>query len=524
MTTSLPYHYDELPLSPPASDEPADYLRSDGFEPFIADHCNPYVGPHSDQPPPSFNDQQQYQGTTSMLPPFGDGLPFTLSSEGAPASPAASFSSAVSPTATLSSRECVTPLLSDPPDTPSSAAASPSPVLDSSTGRPSSTSSPSSSSSFAPRTVRKRQRVVCLSAEQRLERQRAQHRAVDANRRQRENDTIDRLQRLIAHTQQQSQGQPSSPTDEVDMDGGTAGRSGEDDAEEARRKVGRLTVLESSIALIQRLTAACQRMDAACRAKDAQLSRVSSHLHSVAACIAQQATAFGGGEPSLNELPAGRMSPHTGAPHSDVGWSSSNFVSVLSPVSSSYLSHSDRARSLHCPRLACFSSLCVLVLAPPGIVLHINERFSHSTGWSLSDLIHTSFEREAAATRPLSPLVRASHPVGSPGSVHRPHLMQYPSALRQVEAVVGGERRKAECTWRCRMRDGRVFESDGTFLGEYDVPPAKDERRSPDRMIYAYEMENAIIIDPVNDTHICRVSPSLHCAHTAAPCVPVPIY
>ena len=139
-----------------------------------------------------------------------------------------------------------------------------------------------------------------LPPEQRIERRRAQHRAVDAARRQKENEAIERLQRLLKERQQQGRAEGTGVEGEV-ADEDTAETVGDESTESVEgsvsggsdggsKKVGRLTVLESSIALIQQLSARCQRMEEACNAKDVQLNRVSSHLHSVAASIAQQAT------------------------------------------------------------------------------------------------------------------------------------------------------------------------------------------------------------------------------------------
>ena len=141
---------------------------------------------------------------------------------------------------------------------------------------------------------RRRKKAVdtALNAEERLQRRRELHRAVDANRRQKEGDAIARLHELIKQQQQ-----PQTDADDRKLIEETGEEEEEDETDGSKHKVGRLTVLESSIALIEQLTSACKRMNAACNAKDAQVSRVSSQLHSVAAVIAQQASSLALVEP-----------------------------------------------------------------------------------------------------------------------------------------------------------------------------------------------------------------------------------
>ena len=280
-------------------------------------------------------------------------------------------------------------------------------------------------------------------------------------------------------------------------------------------RLGRLTVLESSIALIEQLTAACKGMDAACNANDAQVSRVSNQLHSAAADIAQHAMrasktvatssldrkASAHGYPhSLSYhpytypsayAPSSSYSPLAAVTHPSS--SSSTVLSVLQPSTRSYLAHSDRSHTLRCGGLAAFSSLCVVVLVLPSTIVDVNDRFLASTGWRHSDLVHTTFEEYEDATVPLCPLAIDQQLFAETGNIRR--LSQYPAALAECDTVRSGEKRKASSTWRSSMVDGRVFEFESTYWGEWDEPLVKGKQRPPNRMVFVHEMDDAVIVD-----------------------------
>ena len=373
---------------------------------------------------------------------------------------------------------------------------------------PVSTGSADSSGATEP-PVRKRRRAL-LTASERLSRRRAQHRAVDASRRQREAASIARLLQLIRQQQQQQVG--AGVAGEADAD--ETGETDEDDIEGKQNKAGRLTVLESSIALIEQLTAACSTMERACNAKDAQVSRVSSQLHSVAALVAQQATHSMAIATSLDRITGGhdcsqlssyrrpqlfsstRPSSHSSlAASTQPDSSSSTFLSVLPPATSSYLLHSDRSCTLSRGGLATFSTLCIAVVTPPGIIVDVSDRLLAYTGWGRSDLVPTTFERfELSTTLRVTPLV-ANQQLTPSGSSRLRYVQQYPSSMAQLVAVKSGEKRKGHSTWRCRKFDGTVLETDSTFWGEWDVPVEKGEYRPPDRMLFVYEMQDAVVVD-----------------------------
>ena len=407
----------------------------------------------------------------------------------------------------------------------------------------SSSSSQRSSSPPAPsRAPLKKRRVRGLPPEQRIERRRAQHRAVDAARRQKENEAIERLQTLLKDTQQRHESQeaqdgPTGVEAAADDDGaeeeGEGSGSGSSDG---NKKVGRLTVLESSIALIQQLTAACEKMEAACNAKDAQLSRVSSHLHGVAASIAQQATAVASrfdddiGTNALSPYHAFSSSalPPSYSSLSDstqASSPSSTFLSVLPRSTSSYLTQSDRSHTLHRSFIAFSSSLCVTMIeVRNGVILDLNDRFLDCTGWRRGDLLHTSMDHEdMAGGFPLSPFLlrQRGNRYGQPVE----YLPQYPSAMAEIDLLMRGEKRKADCRWRCRMGDGTVFECHTTMWSEWDehcepradrdmyglvqqpngnmcvgvIANGSTQQRSPDRMVLVFAIEDAVIVEKLED-------------------------
>ena len=363
----------------------------------------------------------------------------------------------------------------------------------------------------------KKHRVRESNPEQRLERRRAQHRAVDKVRRLKENVTINRLHKLIKAQQVESlapmeEGERVAQENEEKMDS---------------KKVGRSTVLESSAAMIEQLTSACKRMEAACNAKDAQLNRVYSYVLGVTAMIAQQAISAGtdsstnssshnaiapndgimtryGFPPSHHPLKALASTPSltsSDAPvTNDTKFPSDSFLPILPSCILSYLAYSDRSHALRVGGHASFSStLCVAIIAPPGIILDVNTRFLECTGWLRSDLVHTSLESEDGANfLPLSPLVQLPQTVTQASRQTR-YLPQYPAATALLEAVKRGEKRKADITCRCSMVDGAVFECDCTVWGEWDEPLGEGQRRPPDRMVFVFEMESSVVIERVGD-------------------------
>ena len=354
--------------------------------------------------------------------------------------------------------------------------------------------------------IKKRKRsVAMLSASERLSRRRAQHRAVDTSRRQKEASAVARLLRLIRQQQQQKMVAGGvgvvGVTGEVDAD--EIVEADEDDIEgDRKRKAGRLTVLESSIALIEQLTAACSTMERACNAKDVQVSRVSGQLRSVAALLAQQARDSLAVASSLDHIAAagdGRAElsyyhqPQLSYSVSQARHPSSSLLSVLPPSTSSYLAQSDRSYTLSHGGISTLSTLCIAVvsLTPVGVIVDVNDRLLACTGWCRSDLLHTAFADHDTVNKAHSAV--AVTPLIADKQLR--YVQQYPSYIEQVMTVKSGEKRKAHGTCRYRMVDGTVIETDSTFWGEWDVPLRNGERRSPDRMLLVYEMQDAVVVE-----------------------------
>lgn len=353
-------------------------------------------------------------------------------------------------------------------------------------------------------------------AEQRLERRRAQHRVVDAARRQREHDAIDRLQQLLKE-QQHAEGRAGVKAEDAEEvaedDDYVDGAEGSKRAKRMGSGTGRLMVLESSIALIEQLTDACNRMEAACNARDALVSHVSSHLHSVAGGIAEQTVAASsssrtalslGDEPVIDPFGYALPSPSGSSPlaRSKPSPHSPSFLSVLPPPTASYLAHSDRSHSLNRGGLSFFSpSLCIAVLAPPGVILHLNDRFLDCTGWRRSELLMTSFERNEQAKAPLSPLAdikRGSDGCAGTGSRLSRYMPQYPASMESVMAVIRGLKQMVTGRWRIALRDGSVVEYDSTFWAVHDQPSLAKETWCPDRIVFVFELDDAIKLEPAD--------------------------
>ena len=363
---------------------------------------------------------------------------------------------------------------------------------------------------------RKRTDTTALDPDERLQRRRAQHRAVDANRRQKENDAIARLHRLIRQQQQEAQQQAGGARLEGDVDSetGAADDADDDDAEEAAgRKAGRLTVLESSIALIEQLTTACKRMETACNAKDAQVSHVSSRLHSVAAAIAQQATALafvepvdGYAPPSLSmeyqqpwqQALMGHSAAHT-HPHVQphlrshshaqpppyagglrlaTSGPASSVLSVLPPSTSSYLTHSDLSSTLRQTTTSLLNDAAVMVIVLPSkVVVDVNQRFLDMAGHRRSEVMYQSLDE---------------------GSMNK-NISQYPASLAAVEEVMNGSKQQGSAVWRCRMANGVLYECAAYFFGCYDEALRQRigggrEKGMPDKMLIMCATDQLVIV------------------------------
>ena len=374
------------------------------------------------------------------------------------------------------------------PPPPALAPTAVSPSADTSAPRSRTAAASASTSSSDIVVVPKKRKLSALTADERLERRRAQHRALDANRRQRELEAIERLRDLILqqHVQQQNRTIEAQPDDEADEKDDEDGAAGEE------KKAGRLAVLESSVALIQQLTAACKRTEAACGAQGAQLSRVSNQLHTVAATIAQVAASSY--TSAADPLPAATSastsltasaSAMASASSRMLSAASSSFRSILPAAVIDQLEHSDRSHSLCQSGLNMLSSMCISVISVPlGVIIDMNNNFLHAMHARRTDLLHKPINLTTLHKR----------------------IPQYPAAIAETEAVMSGRKRQTQAMWRCRTFDGVKFEMRCTFWGDFDVPPSPDGTppRAPDRLLTMYAQEDCVLLEdtaiPVSDT------------------------
>ena len=372
----------------------------------------------------------------------------------------------------------------DWPTLPPSAAAHTSP-----TGSPvpqSSSSATAHTGSSTAVVASKKRKLTKLSEAERLMRRRAQHRAVDASRRQRETEAIERLRSL---TQQLKLGER-----EQDNEADDDGEEDEDGATGEGKRAGRLTVLESSIALIEQLTTACKRIEASSNAKGAQLSRVSNHLHTVAATIAQVAASSmedgaaspGSSAPIVSRLPAQSSSYHSALVKRPqlVTSGPSPLQSMIPGAFLSYLDQADRSHTLCQTSLSMLSAMCVFVMSVSSHVLvDMNSAFLQVVRARRSDLLYQSVDLVSLDKK---------------GS-------QYPASINEADAIIGGRKRRGHILWRCRTFDGLKYETRALFFADYDVPPTHDpsdsEPRIPDRVLVMFAPEDVIMLDDARITN-----------------------
>ena len=345
----------------------------------------------------------------------------------------------------------------------------------------------------AQRTVasKKRRRVnSVLDADERMERRRAQHRAVDANRRQKENEAIVQLHGLIRHLKQQH----GEVYDAAELRSALAD---EEESESVQPGASRLGVLQSSITLIGQLTSACKRMDEACTAKDAQVSRVSAELQGMAATIAQQATTLALVQPSdghtAKDFRSSTQSPEMLSRDASQPWqpwqpssaarpvalSPSDSTLVSAPPSSmlSYLRSANLSPAMQLSTASLLSTMCVCVVTLPVlVVVDVNERFLAASGYARTDIAHLSFND--------SPLCRG--------------VNQHPAALMALSSVAAGSTRQGSGVWRFRKADRLLYEVTISFFALFSEVLADgivDERRLPDRMLILGTPGGAVLVD-----------------------------
>ena len=313
----------------------------------------------------------------------------------------------------------------------------------------------------------KKRKVAPLSAHERLLRRRAQHRAVDASRRQRETYAIERLRSLTAQ-QKQLQGADEEVDSEDD-------NGDEEDGSAEAKKIGRLTVLDASIALIEKLTAACKRMEAVCDAKDSHLSHVSNQLHTVAATIAQTAVPFTDDLDFSNSTSLIALPPSSSSHSSQLARvADPDLTSVVPAAFRSYMQQADRSHTLSQTGLNLLSSMCAFVMSvQTHIILDANAAFCRGIRARRSDLLYQPVERIALDKQ----------------------KSQYPASVVEAEEVMRGLKRRANMMWRCRTWDGRVYEASVTFFGDHDVQPEWAGQRKPERMMVMYAPEDVVYLD-----------------------------
>ena len=314
--------------------------------------------------------------------------------------------------------------------------------------------------------------------EQRLQRRRAQHRVVDANRRQRETDAIARLRTLTAQEEKKTAQAADKEDNNSDSDSEDAGEEGEEDVREGERKKkqqGRMMVLEASIAVIEQLTAACKRSEAASEAKSAQLARLSHQLDTVAAAMARASNPMieldsACASTSLIPLPA--TLPDVSS-YLVPAWS---LHSLTSGAFLSYLEQADRSHTLCQTGLGLLSSMCVFIKSVPHhTVIDVNNSFLRAIGARRSEVLYQPVELVAL----------------------KKNDRQYPASVAKARLVLSGEIRRCEALWRCRTWDGSIYEVTCIFWGDFDVQPAYDGERKPDRMLVMFAPEDVVYLDDI---------------------------
>ena len=483
-----------------ASTESAQWPESPSLSPYLLASTGQY--PASSPPPLPFFPSSPFpdfdlSDATPLSPSFLDSLPTSPADSGLfpPLLFAASTDGSTS-ASSLRPRQSASPSgSSDEPSgnpratastTPSTAPFLPAPASPT-TSSPSLQSNSASSPSSAPSKVggrRKRAGGRALSEEERVARRRLQHRQIDATRRSKEADAIQRLHSLM---EQQTEGSE------------LAGRlefAAEEKQESGASKSDRVSVLERGIASlssqherIQHLQLLCARMEAACQSRDRQLTQFVRHLQDVASSQGLDLCALFSGCPvNFTALPVGgRTSPYPLFPH------------LPGSALFSHLSDLDRRNSLNA-QWSLSSTLCMTMkVMPEGIFVDATDRFLQAVCYSREEFLLTS--------------MHANHPRRCPTIIppeeERPRVggapvQQYGHTREEIARVLTGRQSTAYFQWRCRTGDGRVLEVSSFMVAAADDDEERlrsedvsDESMPRRRVVCVHSIDDAVEVDRV---------------------------
>ena len=279
------------------------------------------------------------------------------------------------------------------------------------------------------------------------------HRQLDADRRQKEGEALRRLEELTG------QGEIRQLTDARQV------RKAKKRTVEAKRRE-KLSVLQSSIAHIERLQAMVARLTEAGDVKERRMQELTHHLRTVAVQYAQLERA------QSDSITASTLSASTPA---------CTALSMLSSPAAEYL---DSQHALYSSIFISSGLMMMLLDLDTAVIIDANSRFIDQTGFTRDGVIGKRLngkggqdqQSQAQAAQYDIVKVRDRSAVrvvkGRGGEdeeedeeddedlpwIEAPLVHQYPSSMGCLMDVREGRRESFRAPWRCIMADGRLVE------------------------------------------------------------------
>ena len=345
--------------------------------------------------------------------------------------------------------------------------------------------------------ARKRERLTGLTAAERAKRKKEQHRVIDAQRRQREQVVVSRMQQLMGcnrplqHKRQRSDTNSTNSTSTSNSDSDLSSEERDDEYEEPTRrrvdKSDRVSVLERAVEHMDRMQGALQQLAAACTNQQQQFRSFIERQQLVSAstplCTCGTATVH----------PTSCSYPHPlSTVHPLITQRLHTFVNTGALDSCAYIS----------------ASMAMMVVSlTTGCILDVNSRFLSSGGWERQHLIDRNmlapYAKGAAGgpadTSAKMHLLNDRFLVDGPDGclVPAPLFEQYERSKQLLKQLVLGECDCVRAVWRTTMKDGKPCELESTTWagGHVEVEDATtgEKVRRPAYLVFVSSIDSRVM-------------------------------
>ena len=356
--------------------------------------------------------------------------------------------------------------------------------------------------------ARKRERLTGLTKQQRAMRKKEQHRLIDAQRRQREQVVVVKMQQLMGcnkqlqHKRQRSDTNSTSTGSNSDSESSSEEREVEE-YEEAPRgqrvdKSDRVSVLERAVDHMERMQAALHQMAAACTTQQQQFRSFIERQQFLCA--------------TANTCTCNSASSSTSA-RSCSCCPPSHPLSILHPLMTHQLHTHINGGALDSSSYISASVAMMVVSLTTGCILDVNSRFLTSGGWERHHLVDRNmlapYAKHAqggpADTAAKMGLLNDRFLVDGPDGalVPAPLFEQYERSKQLLKQLVLGEQEMVRAVWRTTMRDGRLCELESTAWAgghvEVEIGSTGERVRRPAYVVFVSSIESRVFVRTTSD-------------------------